>query len=277
MPLNPKFQSAVQISAGFFWLRQEPNAAITQSLLAEELAEYIMKFKLGRMINHFNGWQMKRVNNQITNPPATILALESIIRPCIGLRSNPKPDDHIQGWVSEHLWYFLIKGSYTTSIPQVKKLFGVGLSSTDPGGDGLVFYERPDGTLIFRLWELKKISDVSTGNINSTITKAIKQLEDNGPEYLMRFTTENQDTELTTVEKSLIDKMIDEWYSKSDRAGAGVSVSGSDSKLMNANFNGLPITFPHFSTHGTLEARSIVINNFNNFCNLVCDNIWKGI
>ena len=55
----------------------------------------------------------------------------------------------------------------------------------EPGGDGLVIYEAVGGTLVFRLWEIKKHE--SQDMISATIRRASKQLSSRGQEYLAKL------------------------------------------------------------------------------------------
>lgn len=274
MPLNGSFNNTVPTSTGYIWLKQDKNSSSTEVQLAEKLAESIMEMKVGNIGTLFADWLNKK-NNGGTHPKNVSDALEAFVEVCIGTRAAQKTTDHKQGWVAEHLWFFLVKGSYPPG--SVERVFDVGLSPTDPGGDGLVIHKDSNGVLLFKLWELKKISDRSTGTINATITKAANQLKEKGTKYIMRYVIQSQDIDLTTSERTLLNRMPDEWLAQSSYAGGGISAIGSSNKLSSPNFTQLATNFSTFSSIGALEGRTIALQSFDQFCDHVCDFIWNGI
>lgn len=274
MPLYPHFTPATPAATGFTWIKLDHTNPGQEALLADELAELIMRGKLQGMAHIFNSWLTKR-NQNLAIPQPHISALEGIISICIGTQAVPKPDDHRQGWVAEHLWYFLVNGSYPSV--NLVRIFDVGISSTDPGGDGLVIHRKLDGSLYYRLWELKKVAGSATTTVDQTISKAAGQLSANGVKYISRYVIQNQNQVMSVDEKNFLNEMIECWLSSDPRASVGIATISATAKLTSPNFNPLTSTFTAFAAQGSLEGRTIAIQNFDNFCDLVCRSIWKGI
>ncbi len=99
------------------------------------------------------------------------------------------------------------------------------MDALEPGGDGLVVYQDCQGTLVYRLWEIKK-HDAKAG-ISSTINTASKQLRDRGDQYLSKLAGPETLTEDLAL-GDLYANMIEWWWDRSNRAGVGVSVGTSD-------------------------------------------------
>lgn len=273
MPLNPYFTKFTASTNGIILIQLNHNNPSAEAAMASELADYIMKVKLQSLLDFYNGWNQKRLFGT-ANTPTIQVALENIIGMCIGLSSNPKTEDHRQGWVAEHLWYFLVNGSYP--IGDVVRVFDVGISPTEPGGDGFVIHQNTTG-LYFRLWELKKISHTASTNVNQVISNATGQLNDKGTKYISKFVIENQNKGLSPAEEALLGQVINDWIDKKSTVGVGVSTISSRSQLQNPNFSPLVTTFPHISLAGNLEGRTIALENFDTFCDLVCRSLWNGI
>lgn len=273
MPLNPYFSKTANNANGFVLIRLDHANPAAEASMAVDLADYIMKSKLCNMPSFYSGWKQKTINGT-PNLPAIKQALEGIVGISIGLSASQKPLDHRQGWVAEHLWYYLINGSYP--LGHTIRIFDVGLSATEPGGDGLVFHTTSSG-LSFRLWELKKIAHSSSTNVNQVISKASKQLQDKGTQYVSRFVLENQNKGLPPAEAAFLNQAIEAWIANTNTVGVGISTVSSKIHLQNPNFSPLVSAFPQISAHGNIEGRSIALDNFDVFCDLVCGSIWNGI
>lgn len=271
MPLNPKFTTTTPGATGYVWIKQAHSNLANQQALADELAAHVMQSKLPT--HQYAAWLNKR-NNGTTNAATIAHALEATLFNCIGLQAHPKPDDHCQGWVAEHLWYFLVRGSYNQ--PSVERLFDVSISSTDPGGDGLVIHRTATGTFLFRLWEIKKITG-QTVNVNTVISNASDQLHEKGRFYLSRYVINTQQVELPQDIRVFIDQLMEKWIDESDDAAAGITVVSSTAKLANPSFANLATKFPKFSANNMLEGRTIELVDFEGFCKMVCESLWKGI
>jgi hypothetical protein len=81
-------------------------------------------------------------------------SIEPFLRTAFGLPDQPRPDDHVQGYVAEMTW-FLVTSEVVRENRTLVYLKGPDFHVTGPGGDGLVVYDIDDA-LAFRLWEIKK-------------------------------------------------------------------------------------------------------------------------
>jgi len=97
----------------------------TEPILAKLLAENVMKSKFGGATHIIKAWETKK-NKGFPPPPELIEAAKAAIDLAIGLPSSPKDENHIQGWVAEHLWSFLLKNSYRDN--SVELIFEPGIS-----------------------------------------------------------------------------------------------------------------------------------------------------
>lgn len=271
MPLNPHFTKTSNVLNGLTFIRLDHTNPMYEAQLADELANYIMQSKLSKFPAHYQAWINKNSTGNL-NPSNIEHFLEAIVRVSIGTIIQPKDLDHIQGWVAEHLWYYLIKGSYP--LGHIVRVFDVGISSTEHGGDGFVLHNNSNG-LKFRLWEIKKIS--GTTNVNSVIRKASNQLKNRGTEYISRFVQENQNNNLSAQEEVILIQAIEDWINMNSSVGIGISTISSSAKLRSPSFQPLVNKFPQISANGNIEGRVISLDDFDRFCTLVCRRIWNGI
>lgn len=202
--------------------------------------------------------------------------LEVYIKPSIGLRGDPAPDNQIQAVVAEHLWYEIIR--YTdggNGLPI--NVMPPSLRVTEPGGDGLVVYEAGRSTYFFRLWEIKK--HATSTSATTKITKASKQLNDRGEEYLAKWSKVGQDADHQHTNLSkFYAQLVGMWLEADGKANAGVSISKDSLSQITAT----PITvmrgqMPTFIAKKQLEGMIISIPDFANLANKVREELWKGI
>jgi hypothetical protein len=74
-----------------------------------------------------------------------------------GHPDSPVNEHHVQGHVAELLWSRVMRErSVCRDGRQLVKAHPVKADPLEPGGDGLVIYQDPNGVLVFRLWEIKK-------------------------------------------------------------------------------------------------------------------------
>ncbi|WP_448005994.1 hypothetical protein [Agromyces bauzanensis] len=146
----------------------------------------------------------------------------------------------------------------------------------EPGGDGLVIYTAADGTLEFRLWEIKKHD--ATSLVSKTINRAGKQLKTRGHEYLAKLS--GPATLASTGELAeLYDSMLELWFDRSSRAGVGVSVSASDTHTPGGRrtFGSIRTHFPEFSKPSQTESVVLAMPDFPGFASRVQEIVWSGL
>ncbi|MQA83696.1 MAG: hypothetical protein GEV03_03430 [Streptosporangiales bacterium] len=157
---------------------------------AQMIADDAMRIRCGDSSALVN-WRSKRDGG----PEHSELArrvIEVFVAPSFGLPVDDADAlrdlrDHLQGFVAELLWSRLIREhSVTADARTLVHASEVKGDPTGPGGDGLVVYAVKDGTLVFRLWEIKK--HTASGHVSATIKRAADQLAKHGPRYLAMLT-----------------------------------------------------------------------------------------
>lgn len=203
--------------------------------------------------------------------------VETIASVAFGLRRSPKEPDHVQGHVAELLWNRLMKErAVCRDGRQLVRAHPIKIDTLEPGGDGLVVYKDGRGTLVFRLWEIKKHD--ATNRVSATINRASKQLLDRGHEYLAKLAG----PETMTTDPALGDlyaNMIELWFDRSKRAGVGVSVGTSDlhAPKRPSAFGSIRTRFPEFANSGQTEGIVVAVPDFPGFTDQVKEIVWSGL
>lgn len=203
--------------------------------------------------------------------------LEVYIKPSIGLSGEKAvPDNQIQAVVAEHIWYELVRSTESDHGLPIN-IQPPSLRVTEPGGDGLVIYETGQSTYLFRLWEIKK--HVTSGSATSKITKASKQLNDRGAEYLAKWSKVGQDADHMHADLSkFYAQLVSMWLEADGRANAGVSVvKDGTSQITTTPIATMKSQIPTFTAGKQLEGMIISIPEFANLAHKVCEELWKGI
>ena len=146
----------------------------------------------------------------------------------------------------------------------------------EPGGDGLVVYETDGGTLVFRLWEIKKHE--SKKKISATIRRASGQLASRGQEYLAKLAGPETVGQAGPIGE-LYAEIVELWLDGSDRAGAGVSVGTSvqHAPAQPRTFKSIAATFPQFTRAGQRESIIVAVPDFPGFARRVREIVWTGL
>jgi hypothetical protein len=194
--------------------------------------------------------------------------------------SSPEPNvDHLQGHVAELLWNRLIhERQVCRDGRRLVRAHPVKADPLEPGGDGLVIYQTTGGTLVFRLWEIKKHQPTRPTRVSATIRRASRQLARRGNEYLAKLAgpaTVGNDGPLGDLYANLVEL----WLDGSDRAGAGVSVgtSAEHAPTRPAAFQSIARTFPAFCQPGQVEGIVVAIPDFPGFATRVREVVWSGL
>jgi hypothetical protein len=204
-------------------------------------------------------------------------AVEAYAKIGFGLPDAPANDDHLQGHVAELLWNRLMyERLVCRDGRRLVHAHSVKPDPLEPGGDGLVIYAIKDGTLVFRLWEIKKHD--SQARVSATIRRASQQLSSRGNEYLAKLAGPE------TVEQGgplgdLYANIIELWLDGSDRAGVGVSVGTSVQYAPNGprSFGSIVTAFPHFVRPGQVESIVVAVPDFPAFAVRVREIVWSGL
>ncbi len=251
-------------------IRHDPILTPIYSL-AVCLADKIMKDRCIQCPHHYEAWKHRFLSGTQLPPTSYEALSKGFIKPIFGLPTQALSSDHLQGAVSQYLWYFLVLES---SVEPIRRIERSGFAATDHGGDGMAIHQVPDGDLMFRLWEIKK----STGQspVSNTVNTAYKQLKTRATEYLARYTAigqELQDTELA----EFYGKLIDLWIDASPEASVGVAVATNSTNIPSNCFTTFGTQFPRFTTPNRLRGMLTAIDDFPLFSEKVQQAIWKGL
>ncbi len=244
--------------------------------LAYDLANRIMEFHLRNNQQLLQGWK-NRINggSPLTGTLKKVLE-KGFIEPIVGLPENVNSTsvDHLEGYICQALWYFF----YIDLCPEnLLKVDPPGFKVTDPGGDALAIHRDLDGSLSFRLWEIKKSTGSSTNpHINSTIAAAYRQLKTNAMEYLARYTNIGEYIENEELHK-FYGNLVEMWADGSKEASAGVSIATSESQIPADCFSTFGDQFPQFLDPNRLRGMLTGVLDFPAFAKSVREYIWKGI
>ena len=197
-----------------------------------------------------------------------------------GLPETTTSDDdehHLQGLVAELLWNRLIQERLVCRDDRrLVHAHSVKPDPLEPGGDGLVIYEADGGTLVFRLWEIKKHE--AQNRISATIRRASRQLSSRGQEYLAKLAgpeTVGQEGPLGEMYAEIVEL----WLDGSGRAGAGVSVGTSTqhAPARPGAFGSIAAAFPRFTNPGQRESIVVAVPDFPGFARRVREIVWSGL
>lgn len=239
------------------------------------LADHAMQTRCGAA-PALGSWRARRDGG----PPNTGTrqrAIEVYARMGFGLSAAPAIPDHLQGHVAELLWHRLIEER--TVCDDGRELVQAPPLKADPlesGGDGLVIYKISDGTLVFRLWEIKK-HESQTSNLTAAIGRASRQLKTRGEEYLAKLAAPETIRDGPLAE--LFQDIVELWLDGSDRGGVGVSVGTSAKYVASASvsFKSVRRAFPHYSRRGQTEGILVAVPDFPAFAERVREIVWSGL
>ncbi len=260
----------------YAWILANHNPEVaSDDALAELLAIRIMEHRLRGCPNHFKEWEQNYRGETPLSPKAraAIVAFTEPVFGPVGIE-DAVPSAHLEGLVSQYLWYFLCMEM--PSDPIVKDI-PPGFKVIDPGGDALMIHKINDDYLMFRLWEIKKFvsTDPANPNARATILKAYEQLEANAIEYLARYTSIGQ--ELDPDLKDFFGQLVDLWIDASPKASAGVSINTSIKHIPVVAFHDLGARFPALTDPVRLRGMLTAVNDFSDFSKKVRGFVWKSL
>lgn len=279
MRLSDFFQSSETRSDTHTWSlsNHDPTTSSPQDALAEALADRIMEHQCRGCLHHYQAWKQRTGGGPPPSGTSREALSKGLIGPIVGLPENPGavPLDHLEGYVSQLLWYFLYLESPPEEIVRVEP---PGFKSTDPGGDALAIHRVQGEHLMFRLWEIKKFTGdpESSTSVSSTVNTAYGQLTAKALEYLARYTVIGQ--ELSDPE--LVDfygQLVDLWLDARKEAAAGVSIATSLCHVPQQCFTTFGQHFPKFVDPVRLRGMLTAVGDFSAFALKVREFIWKGL
>lgn len=199
------------------------------------------------------------------------VGLRPFVKTAFGIPGSELPDDHVQGYVAEFLW-FLVARDACSPDRTLRHLKGPDFHVTGPGGDGLAVFER-DGALAFRLWEIKKHD--SRAHVSATVSRAYKQLEANATQYLAQMTSLGKHVAPDLAE--LFARLVDLWIDADPAAGAGVAVATSEGSLPERCFGRMGDRFPRLTGEDQLEGLVLGLADFPAFSQRVKEIVWSAL
>ena len=236
------------------------------------VAEELMRTRFARATHHYTLWRRAATSDRRLSDTSK-KKIEPFVHTAFGLPSEPVSEDHAQGLVAEYVWYLLAKDLPGTGR-SIRHLEQPSFHVTSPGGDGLVTYEVSDGTLIFRLWEIKK--HTSSKGISGTVTRACKQLSTKGAAYLAQYVALAPVSDRPVAE--LYSRLVDLWIDAEPQAGVGVAVGTSRSQVpQHGCFSNMQSHFPTLSRGDQLEGLVAGIADFPEFARLVRKFVWNAL
>jgi hypothetical protein len=251
-------------------------AGADREMAAQLLADDAMRIRCGKS-PALARWRARRDGGPAeTGAPAAAVEVYAGIG--FGLPDAPKNDDHLQGHVAELLWNRLIQERLVCrDMRRLVYAHSVKPDPLEPGGDGLVVYEIAGGTLVFRLWEIKKHESQSK-KVSVTIGRASRQLSSRGQEYLAKLAGPETVEQAGPLGEFYAD-IVELWLDGSDRAGAGVSVGTSAQHAPNRPeaFGSIATAFPHFTRTGQRESIIVAVPDFPGFAGRVRGIVWSGL
>jgi hypothetical protein len=253
------------------WLSQSQGSTYPGAALASVVAIRMVAWWCRSRPDRLDAWYSRHEGGPA--PVGTIReSLEVVLRSTVGLPGSPRPVDHLEAVVAEHLWFFLTQDcSQRDSVAVIE---GPSPEVTEIGGDGLVVHRLGDGNLMFRLWEIKKHTGESP--VSQTVGRAYGQLSANAARYLNKVSLNGQYANAPDLAR-FYGRLMDEWIEATAAASAGVSVALSTPSLPKKAFTTFPRRFPRFLVPPRLRGQLSAVDDFKAFAKAVRDEIWKGL
>jgi hypothetical protein len=238
-----------------------------------------MKHQCRGAQHHYLAWKQHFDGGPPPSGASQDALRRAFIGPVFGLPENPDsvPQDHLEGYISQMLWYFL----YLDSPPEeIIRIEPPGFKSTDPGGDALAVHRIGGSYLIFRLWEIKKYAgapEASGGGVSSTVNEAYNQLNAKALEYLARYTAIGQEISDDPEIAAFYGQLVDLWLEAQREATVGVSVATSLCHIPEQCFTTFGAQFPRFVDPVRLRGMLTAVGDFTTFALQVREYIWSGL
>jgi hypothetical protein len=251
-------------------LSDQPNEDLDAA--AWIVAERVLAARFGRATHLFDLWRNSATTGAPLAPDEQTRVLP-FIRTAFGIPDAPISEEHVQGYIAEFLWFSLIR-ELPGERRQIRRIEQPGFYVTGPGGDGLATYELADGTLIFRLWEIKK--HVSSAHLSATVSRACGQLNRNGAIYLAQYVAVAPEGDPALAE--LYGRLVDLWVDNAGEAGVGVAIGTSRSSAPRRRcFSGMLRHFPGLGGGDQLEGLVVAIADFPAFARRVRGFVWSAL
>ncbi len=234
------------------------------------VAAHIARLRCGGAPQYFDAWLARRTGGP-AHPADLLECLVALVASeSIGMPPDGASDEHIEGFVAEHIWHLLtLEDALTFGVPV--RVDEPDWSVTDSGGDGLAIY-RWNGALVFRLWESK--AHTGEGTVRDVVNGACRQVNSNALRYLARFSKVGQglgDPEL----QQFYGRLLELWRAAAREAGGGISVATKSDAIADCFGN-----YPSYWAFGHDDQRQglvITIDDYAAFAKQVRQELWNGL
>jgi hypothetical protein len=244
--------------------------ATSRASAALLVAKRIALYRCGGAPQYFDAWLTRHGGGPPHPPDLRDCLMALIASDSIGAPPDGGRDEHLEGFVAEHVWYLLtVENALTFGDPV--RVDGPDWSVTDSGGDGLAIY-RWNGALVYRLWESK--AHTGNGAVRDVVNGACRQVSTNALSYLARFSKVGQglgDPELQKFYGSLLEL----WRAAAREAGGGISVATASDATADCFGN-----YPNYWAFGHDDQRQglvVTIEDYAVFAKQVRQEIWNGL
>lgn len=238
------------------------------------LADDAMSLRMGKS-PVLDWWRLVRDGKPAPRPrDRHRAAVEAFVADTFGLPGAPGDRGLIQGFVAELLWHRLVREHGAPVVGRtLAHVEDLSWAAYQQGGDGLVVYELEGGTLVFRLWEIKKHE--STRHISATVNRAARQLDRNALKYLAQYT--GYGSRRADRIGALYADLVPLWLDEDERAGVGVSVATSTAHApKKAALGSIATVFPQM-TRERREGVIVALPDFPTFADDVRNAVWTGL
>ena len=234
------------------------------------VAAHIARVRCGGAPQYFDAWLVRRAGG----PPHPADLLECLVAlvasESIGTPPDGASDEHIEGFVAEHIWHLLtLEDALSLGVPV--RVDEPDWSVTDSGGDGLAIY-RWNGILGFRLWESK--AHTGEGPVRDVVNGACRQVNSNALRYLARFSKVGQglgDPEL----QQFYGRLLELWRAAAREAGGGISVATKSDAIADC-FGNFP-SYWDFRHDDQRQGLVVTIEDYAAFAKQVRQELWNGL
>ena len=270
MELTPHCAKAVTDLSTHTWMLSRLLESSTDAEVAALLGRLIMRYRCRNRQDIYALWEA-RAEGSTEGEEEQLELLKVLIATGVGLPDSPRSDNHVQAFVAEHFWYFLI---LEHDDPRPTHVEGPSFEVTEIGSDGLELYRMETGELAFRLWEIKK--HVAEDPVSRSVRTAYGQLQKNALKYLARYVTIRQHDPSDEI-GTFFSHLAEHWVRESAEAAIGVSVAISEESIPSECFTTLQQHFPNLLDPPRCRGLLSSTRDFELFSDLVKAELWKGL
>jgi len=238
---------------------------------ALRVAIHIAAHRCGGAPQYFDAWLARHNSGPVHDPDLLDCLIAFVASESIGTRESPADDQHLEGFVAEHVWHLLtLENALTYGVPV--RVDGPDWSVTDSGGDGLVVYQQTDGALVFRLWESK--AHTGDNNVRDVVNGACRQVGSKALRYLARFSKVGQSVGEPEIQ-TFYGRLPELWRTAAREAGGGISVATTSNAFSDCFGN--YAQYWQFTHDDQRQGLVVSIEDYAAFAKMVREELWNGL